>query len=327
MNKLLVINAEEVKALLPMADGILCMERSMIAASNGKVAIPPRLIMPLIDKSGYFGLMPGSCATPDVYGAKVVSLHPGNPSRGLPAIQGFVTLFDHQTGAPIAIIEGAELTAIRTAAASGMATKWLAREGARSHGILGTGVQAGVHIEAVQAVRNIQEIVVWGRSSEKAVALAKAESERTGLNIRATENPEEAAACDIVSTVTSATEPILLGEWIAPGTHLNLVGAHAPTAREVDADTVAGAQIYVDLMESAMNEAGDLLLAIEEGAITEAAIVGEIGKVVSGDLPGRASDDQITIYKSLGVTAQDLFAAHHVLQNALEKGHGKSIDL
>ncbi len=327
MNKLLVINAEEVISLLPMEECILCMERAMVAASKGEVAIPPRLIMPLIDNSAYFGLMPGSSAAPQVYGAKVVSLHPGNPSRGLPAIQGFVTLFDHQTGVPTAIVEGSQLTAIRTAAASGMATKWLAREDARSHGILGTGVQAAVHIDAVQAVRNIEEIIVWGHTPGKATAFVEFHSKRTGLSIRATESAREAAACDIVSTVTSATEPVLMGEWVKPGAHLNLVGAHSPDTREVDAGTIARARVYVDLHDSAMNEAGDLLIAIEEGAITEADLIGEIGNVISGSVVGRTSDDQITIYESLGITAQDLYAAHHAFLAALEKGIGKSVAL
>jgi ornithine cyclodeaminase/alanine dehydrogenase-like protein (mu-crystallin family) len=324
--KLRIINAAEVRELLPMDECVDAMGDAMQAASAGAVRVPPRLLMPLIDDSGYLGLMPGSSAEPRVYGAKVVSLHPSNPAAGLPAIQGFVTLFDHDTGTPLTIIEGGTITAIRTAAASALATRYLAREDARSHGIFGTGVQAVTHIDAILAVRPVDEVVLWGRNADKAEALAKEHSARTGIAIRATKNPEEAAACDIVSTVTGATEPILHGAWLRAGAHVNLVGAHSPKTREADSDVIANASLFTDLLESLFNEAGDVLIPLAKGRISRSDIKGEIGRVVSGELAGRSNDDEITVYKSLGVTAQDLFAAQLVWSKAAAAGRGVEVE-
>lgn len=322
-----VINAAEVRELLPMNECVDLMADAMRAASAGEVLVPPRIIMPLIDDSGAFGLMPGSASDPRVYGAKIISLHEDNPTAGRPMIQGFITLFDHVTGTPLAIVEGAEVTAIRTAAASGLATRLLARENARTHGIFGTGVQAVTHLDAIAIARPGVETIIWGRDSEKAGALAEEQGIRTGQNIRVADDPEEVAACDIISTVTGASEPILHGKWIKPGTHINLVGAHSPNTREADSDLIAKASIYTDLLESLFNESGDVLKPIEEGRIERSTVKGEIGQLLAGDIGGRASDDEITVFVSLGMTAQDLFAAHAVLQKASELGAGTNVEL
>ena len=321
-----IINAAEVRELLPMNECVDLMAGAMRAASAGEVHVPPRTFMPLVDGSGAFGLMPGSAADPKVYGAKIISLHEDNPATGRPMIQGFVTLFDHNTGTPVAIIEGAEITAIRTAAASGLATRILAREDARTHGIFGTGVQAITHIEAIAVARPITETLVWGRDPKKAGALAAEQSQKTGMKIRATSDPTEAATCDVVSTVTGASEPVLLGGWIKPGTHINLVGAHTPDTRESDSDLIAAASIFTDLLESLFNESGDILTPLEEGRIDRESIRGEIGRIVSGQLDGRSSAEEITVYVSLGMTAQDLFAAHAVYEKALATGAGTDVE-
>jgi ornithine cyclodeaminase len=289
--------------------------------------MPLRLFTPLADDSGSLGLMPGSALDPPFFGAKVISLRFDNPAKGLPTVQGYVSLFDHDTGTPVALIEGSSVTAIRTAAASGLATRELARQDARSHGVFGTGVQAVTHIDAVACVREIDRVVVWGRDADKARRFAAQQSARTRLEVTATDDPAYAARCDVVSTVTAATQPILRGEWLQPGCHLNLVGVHTPDAREVDTDAVRRSRVYVDLMESAMNEAGDLLVPIAEGTIDEAHILGEIGQVLAGAVPGRTGDGDITLYKSLGIVAQDLFAAARVYARALEDGAGVEVDL
>ena len=324
---MLIINRQEVERLLSMAACIDAMADAMRAASSGAVTMPLRLFSPLADGSGSLGVMPGSALDPPLFGAKVISLRFDNPAKGLPAVQGYVSLFDHETGRPVAVIEGASVTAIRTAAASGLATRELARQGARTHGIFGTGVQAVTHIDAIACVRDMQEVVVWGRDADKARRFAERQSERTRLHIRATGDPAEAARCDVVSTVTAATEPVLKGEWLRPGTHVNLVGVHTPQAREADTRAILRSRVYVDLMESAMSEAGDLLIPIGEGAIDKAHILGEIGQVLAGGVPGRADDDEITLYKSLGIVAQDLFAAAHVYAQAVERGAGLEVDL
>ena len=322
-----IINRKEVERLLPMADCIDAMAEAMRAASNGAVSMPLRLFTPLADESGSLGLMPGSTLDPPFFGAKVISLRFDNPAKGLPTVQGYVSLFDHGTGTPVALIEGSSVTAIRTAAASGLATRELARQDARTHGVFGTGVQAVAHMDAVSSVRNIDAVFVWGRDADKARRFAAEQSERTKLEVIETEDPAEAAACNVVSTVTAATEPVLKGEWLQPGSHLNLVGVHTPDAREVDTAAVRRSRVYVDLMESAMNEAGDLLIPIGKGAIDTAHILGEIGQVLTGAVPGRTGDADITLYKSLGVVAQDLFAAARIYARALEDGAGVEVDL
>lgn len=322
-----IINREEVEQLLPMADCIDAMAEAMQAVSGGAVAMPPRLFTPLLDGSGSLGLMPASALEPPMYGAKVIGLKPGNPPRGLPFVQGYVSLFDHETGKPLAIIEGASITAIRTAAASGLATRELARSDARTHGIFGTGVQAITHLDAVACVRDVDKVVVWGRDPAKARRFAGQQSQRTGLDVVATDDPAAAARCDVVSTVTAATEPVLEGAWLQPGCHVNLVGVHTPDAREADTRAIERARVYVDLMESALNEAGDLLVPIREGDVDESHILGEIGQVVARSLPGRTGDSDITLYKSLGIAAQDLFVGARIYARALEAGAGVEVDL
>jgi ornithine cyclodeaminase/alanine dehydrogenase-like protein (mu-crystallin family) len=321
-NELRIISAADVRRLLPMAECVDLMAVAMQAASKGEIAIPPRLITPLIDNSAFFGLMPGSTLRPRLYGAKVVSLHPSNPASGRPALQGFVTLFDHDRGCPVAIIDGAEITAIRTGAASGLATRLLANPGAKTHGVFGAGIQAVTHIEAIASVRPIEEARIWARSLQKAQALASKLNSRAGCRTRAVEDPREAAACDVVSVVTGAGEPILKGAWLQSGSHLNLVGAHSAKTREVDDEAVRRSVIYVDLRQSAMNEAGDLLLPMKAGVISPADIKGEIGQLAASEISGRQSPEQITLYKSLGVVAQDLFAAAHVYEAARQQKIG-----
>ena len=322
-----VISAAEVRELLPMSECIDVMAQAMRAASAGEVRVPPRFFLSLYDDSATMGLMPGSVRDPKIYGAKIASLHYENPAKGLPAIQGFVTLFDHDTGTPIAIIEGAEITAIRTAAASGMATRYLAHEDANTHGVFGTSVQAVSHIEAIAAARPIAETVVWGRDFAKAKALAAEQSGKHDFPVRATNDPAEAGACDVISAVTASSEPVLEGRWVHEGAHVNLVGSHTPTAREADSDLVARSSIYADLLESLMNEAGDILIPLEEGRIAASDIKGEIGQVVAGDIPGRTSGDEITLYKSCGNTAQDLYAAHAIYTKAVAQDKGVDVDL
>lgn len=319
---MLMINGREVRALLPMSECIAAVERAMIAVSSGAVAMPPRLITPLIDGSAHIGLMPASARKPALYCVKVINIHPQNPATGLPTVQGFVALFDHETGVPLAMMDAAEISALRTAAASGLATKLLARKSARTHAVMGTGVQAAVHIDAINTVRPITETLIWGRSFEKAKAFAAEQIQRTGLKIRAVASPEEAAACDIVSTVTLAAEPILKAVWLKPGAHVNLVGAHQANVREADSALIKGAAVYVDLLQSALNEAGDILIPLSEGLIDTSHIIGEIGRLATGQIPGRQNDRQTTVYKSVGLAAQDLFAACHVYDRALSSGAG-----
>ena len=322
-----VIDGIEVRKLLPMEECIDVMEAAMLAASSGNVAMAPRLALSLVGQSAHFGLMPGFSAELNMYGAKVISLHPSNAAKGLPSVQGLIALFDYENGEPVAIIEGGQITAIRTAAASGLATRLLGREDAQTCGIFGTGVQAVSHISAMAAVRPVREFVIWGRTEAKAHALVKELTDRYEAIFRVTREPEDAAACDIICTVTRSVEPLIHGEWVQPGAHVNLVGAHLPTAREADTSLMQRAAIYTDLMESARNEAGDILIPVSEGALAWEDVRGEIGCVINGEILGRQSDEEVTIYKSLGIIAQDLFAACSVLEKALTTGVGTDIEL
>jgi ornithine cyclodeaminase len=323
---LLVIRAAEIRELLPMTECIKVMDRAMRAFSSGTVSAPSRIITALGGDSGYFILMPGEMQSPPIYGAKIVGLHPGNPAQGRPAVQGFVTLFDRNSGAPIALVDGAEITTIRTAAASALATRELARQDASSHGIFGAGVQAASHLDSVCAIRDIQHVCIWARDHEKARQFAQQHTERTGIMVSAVKDPAEAAACDIVSLTTNSPEPVLRGAWLQAGAHLNLIGAHEPQDREADSDAVAKSGVYVDSRRGALKEAGDILIPISEGRIRQKHIIGEIGEVLLGNASGRQDGNQITLYKSLGLVAQDLFAAEYVLNNARKTGKGQVVE-
>jgi ornithine cyclodeaminase len=283
--------------------------------------------VPLPDSNNHLGMMPGSAHALPAYGAKIISLHHDNATRQLPAIQGFIALFDSNTGTPVAIIDGASVTAIRTAAASGLATRVLAREDASSHGVLGTGVQAATHIEAIAAVRRIRVVRVWGRDLDRTRHFATAQSRRFDFDVVAMESAADAASCDVVSSVTGAREPVLEGAWLSPGAHVNLVGAHTPTTREADTAALARSAVYVDLLASAQAEAGDILIPVAEGGMRWRDVVGEIGQVLTGDVVGRVDDTQVTVYKSLGIVVQDLFVANYLFEAATAAAMGTTVKL
>ena len=308
-----------------MEQCIEVMEPAMIAASSGSMYIPPRTLFQLQDDSGFFAVMPGASRELDAYGAKVVSYHPANSAKGLPAIQGFVAVFDHQTGQPRAIMDGGVITNIRTAAASGLATRLLARPEAGSCGIFGAGALADVHLQAMCSVRPLEECIIWARRRDQAEALAEKHAARSGVAVRATGDPAETGAWDIVCTTTASPKPVLQGNWVKPGAHINLVGAHTINSRESDTYLIEKSKIYVDLIESTLNEGGDVMIPVREGAINPEHIIGEIGQLLTGDIFGRTNDRQITVYNSLGITSQDLYAARHVMEKALEQGAGTEV--
>jgi ornithine cyclodeaminase/alanine dehydrogenase-like protein (mu-crystallin family) len=324
---LTILTAADVHRLLPMADCLDVMAESMAALSAGKVEVPPRAMTRMPSVPGVFASMPGVSLDPLIMGAKVATIFPNNPAKGLASIQGCVLIFDSETGALSAVMDGAAVTSLRTAAVSGMATRLLANPDGRTHSVYGAGTLASAHIDAIKAARpSIQDVLIWGRNFDKAQALAETEAKRTGLNVRAVESAEEAAKSDIISMVTAATEPVLKGAWLNPGTHLNLVGPHAATVREADTDVITRSSVWVDLMESVMREAGEILIPISEGAFSADRLKGEIGNVVSGGISGRTSTDEITVYKSVGVVAQDLYAAKAIADRAKQTGAGAVVD-
>lgn len=313
---LLVISREEVAAHLSYEVCIPLMRQAMTALSQGRTR---QLLRQIIDLEGgrAFGVMPG--ATAESFGAKLISVFPAAASAA-PSHQGVVALFDPETGAPAAILDASELTAIRTAAASAAATDALARTDARHLAILGTGEQALHHIRAIREIRPVDTVVVWGRSREKAEALAA----RTGAAIADT--PEQAAAqADIICTVTASAEPILLGRWVAPGTHVNLVGSSRAGPVEVDSEIVRRARFFADHEEGVRRQGAEFVSALEAGAIGDDHLLGEIGEVFAGTLEGRTDRHDVTAYKSLGSIVQDLAAGWYLVGRAQTEGWGARV--
>lgn len=321
---MLVITAAQVEALLPMPVAIAAMRSAMIQVSRRAVVLPLRQFMVIPDAPGKLALMPGYIADPPLFGVKTVAKYSHPPGSPHGSHVGIVQLFDAVTGLLLAIIEGGSLTAIRTAAASALATDALARPDATRLAIIGTGEQARRHVTAMAAVRPIAHVSVWGRSPTHARAFA----ESIDLPSTVAASVEAAVAnADIVCTTTAAAEPILFGAALRSGTHLNLVGSAIPTTAEADIETVARSEFYVDYREAALAQAGELRAAIAAGVVGASHIRGEIGELLLGLVPGRSSAGAITIYKSLGVTAQDLAAADVVLRAARAAGIGQDINL
>ncbi|MXW73371.1 MAG: ornithine cyclodeaminase family protein [Chromatiales bacterium] len=306
-------DADTVRRVLRMDACIDLMADTQAAISRGEIAPPLRSFVPVAGGKGGMGIMPGDA--PFAFGAKLMSLYSGNPARGMPMIQGCILLFDRESGAPAALIEGASVTGIRTAAASGAATRALAREDASVLALLGYGVQAETHLEAMRCVRPVREVRVWGPGLEKAERFAAAHAD-DGLAVTVVETAREAVSgADIVCAVSAASEPVIEGRLLAAGCHVNLVGSHTPTTREADGETMGRARVFTEITDFAMKEAGDILLAIEEGFIAEDDLAGEIGAVIDGAIEGRRGEDEITLYKSLGNVAQDLAAAHFIAES------------
>ena len=325
--KTLIIPQSEVPRLLPMPECIDAMAEALAALSRGDAVLPLRSMVWLPDRSGLLGLMPGHLGAPAALGLKVVSFFPGNHGTARDSHQGAVLLFDTGTGELLAVIDASSITAIRTAAVSGLATRLLAKEDAGDLAILGSGVQAGAHLEAMRSVRKLRRVRVASKTLENARSLARRLSDRFDLSIEPVETAKDAVlGADIVCTTTSSREPVLLGQWLEPGTHVNAVGACFAATRELDTPAVVRSRLFVDRRESALHESGDFLIPKQEGAIGEDHILGEIGDLVLGRVPGRRSPDEITLFKSLGIAVEDLAAAHLIHARARTEGAGIAVD-
>ena len=324
----IIITQEEVPRLLPMEECVEVMAQTLKTLAQGDAILPLRSLIRLPDQSGLLGVMPGYLGGPPVMGIKVVSVMPGNHGTEFDAHQGVVLIFETEHGRLLAIIDASSITAIRTAAVSGVSTRALARAEAGDLAILGSGVQAESHLDAMRAVRRLRRVRVWSRNHSSAERFAAQQSERLGFEIepiRSTERAVEGA--DLICTTTASREPVLMGDWIAPGAHINAVGACFPAARELDTAAMRRARLYVDRRESALNEAGDFLIPKREGAFGDEHIVGEIGEVLLGKVAGRRAADEVTLFKSLGLAVEDLAAARHIYHQAEATSSGRVVEM
>jgi len=326
--EVLIINQEEVRKLLPMSDCIDLMGQALETLGRGQGLNPLRPVLWLPDKRGALGMMPGYLGDIEAMGIKVISVFPGNHGTKYDSHQGAVMLFETEHGQLLALVDASEVTAIRTAATSGLATRLLARPEAKNLAILGSGVQARTHLEAMLAVRPIQQVRVWSRDMGNARDFARAALDHHGVKIEVMSTVETAVAgADIVCTTTAAPDPILMGKQLEPGMHINAVGSSVPFTRELDSAAVARSLLFVDRRESTVNEAGDYLLAFKDGVIAESHILAELGEIILGQHPGRQSSADITIFKSLGLAVEDVASAYAIYQAALAQGMGVSVEL
>ncbi|SDS10666.1 ornithine cyclodeaminase [Paenibacillaceae bacterium GAS479] len=326
---MLVIDREEVSELLSMESCISLMETALKDLSAGQAEQQLRSVVP-VREGGLMGLMPAYLIREKIVGAKLISVFPQNHNSGLPSHQGVIALFDATNGSMNAIVDARSVTAIRTAAVSAAATKLLAKRDSRSLSLIGTGEQAQSHFEAMLLVRPIQRVSVWSPNREHAMSFQTKMNAKYGerLTISVCNSAEQAVAdTDIICTITSSTSPVLQNEWIPEGAHINAVGACRARDRELATAIVKRARLYVDRRESAENEAGDYLIPLSEGAIGSDHIIGEIGEALLGQVQGRTSEEQLTLFKSLGLAVEDLAAAAFIYKQASLLGKGKVIGI
>ena len=318
----LVLTHDEVERLLPMRECIDVMQDALAALALGHLYLPLRSVARAPDGKSFMGLMPTHRAGDDAaWGLKAICVVPDNPTRGLDAHQGGVLLFDGETGEIRALLNASAITAIRTAAVSGVATRALAAADAKELAILGSGVQARAHLEAMTAVRDFERIRVYSRTREHAESLAR----ESPVPVEVAESAEAAVrGADVVVTATTSAEPVVSRAWLKDGAHVNAVGACFPTTRELDSDTVADAAVVVDRRESALNEAGDVVIPMREGRFGEDHLRAELGELLIG--AAQLGEAPLTVFESLGLAVEDLAAAQYVLRRAEETATGVLVE-
>ena len=323
-----LLGEKDVRAVLSMDDLIAAMETALDQFSAGGVRQPLRSIVEVSGGHAFYGVMPAYIAEPAALGTKLVTVYHGNAARGLPSHLATIVLQDPETGALQAVIDGRYITEARTAAVSAASAKHLARADARVLAVLGTGVQARSHIEALTRVRRFEELRIWGRDAGRVRALMEELGREAPARVIAAASPHAAAeGADVIALVTASREPVLARASVRDGAHICAVGACRPDQREMDTALVRDARVFVDSRAGALAEAGDLVIPIGEGAIDAAHIAGELGDVFGGRIPGRRSAAEITIFKSLGMAVEDVAAARLAFERASERGLGRGFVL
>ncbi len=327
----LVLSREEVQELLDLDALIDALADAMADLSAGRASVPDRIAALVPQRDGLLAAMPGYVPSLGALVSKLVSLFPRNAGSAIPTHQAVIAVFDPETGSPVALLDGTEITAVRTGACSALSVRLLARENASVLAVIGTGVQARSHVQAVVRVRPITEVLIAGRDRRKADALAMELADDLGVPVRAVDSYAEALEhADVVCATTHALEPVVRRDWLAPGTHVTSVG-YNPAGRELDDQTIVDSVICVESRRAALAPvpagSNDLTQPIRDALITPEHIHAELGELVSGAKPGRASAEQITLYKSVGVAVQDAAAATIVLAKARELGAGRELAL
>lgn len=327
----IVVNGTRVRQFLPMRDCIDAMERALRALARGRADVPLRPVVRVpadgAGAGGALAAMPAYLGDPRSLGVKAISVFAGNEGTVHDSHQGAVLLFDPDHGALVAIMDAGTITAVRTAAVSAVATRLLARPDAGDLAILGAGVQAHSHLDAMRAVRPVRRVRVWSRTTARAEEFAR-RYDASGFSVTAVATAHDAVeGADLVCTVTSSHEPVLMGDWLAPGAHLNVVGASIAAAREVDTTAILRSACFVDRRESALREAGDLVIPIRDGAVAESHIRAELGELLEGQREGRLTPQEITLFKSVGLAVEDLGAADIVYRRAQHDADVPRIDL
>jgi alanine dehydrogenase len=323
------LTREDVKSVLTMPAAITAVEQAFVLLSAGDSVLPLRTNMGVTAHNGSLLAMPAYAGGEiDGLGVKLITLYTDNPTRyALPAIQGIFIVFDPADGRLLAIMEAGYMTAVRTGAASGVATRHLARPNTHVVTLFGTGAQAPYQLEAVCVERPVEQVWVLSRQFHHAVRFAREQEERLGVPICPTADAAQAVrSSDLILTATSAFEPLFDGNWLRPGTHINAVGSHTAAAREVDSTTIRRAKIVTDQTSACLAEAGDILIPLQEGVIDRASIYGEIGQIAAGTLPGRQDDEEITFFKSVGLAIQDVAVASWIARQAEARGIGTELE-
>jgi ornithine cyclodeaminase len=330
----LLVTHRDVAGLLPMKECIDVMADAFRLLAVGDARLPLRQVVSLPGTPNLLALMPGQLGVSSrerhrsAVGAKVITVFPGNDSTPVDSHLGVVLLFEAGMGRLVAIIDASSVTAIRTAAVSAVATRLLANPDAGDLAILGAGVQAMTHLEAMRCVRTLRRVRVWSRTPERCARYAEKARQKFGVAVEVAESAEACVrGADVICTVTASREPVLRGNWIAEGAHINAVGAALPTARELDSAAVTRSRVYVDRRESALAEAGDILIPMSEGAFNADHVRGDLGEVLMGAVPGRESSREVTLFKSLGLAIEDLAAARHIYEKGVALGTGVWVSL
>jgi ornithine cyclodeaminase len=324
----ILLSEKDVRDVLSMDDLIAAMEQALAQYSTGGARQPLRSVLEAGSPQALHAVMPAFIAQPASLGTKIVTVYAANTARGLPTHLATIILLDPETGALRAIMDGRYITEARTAAASAASAKYLATEGARVLAVIGSGVQAHSHVEALTRVRPINEIRLWGRTRANVDRLAAEIEPHVDARVTVSASVEDAVRnADIIALVTASSEPVLRREWVRAGAHVCAVGACRPHQREMDTALVRDARLFVDSRIGALAEAGDIVIPLSEGAITEQHIAAEIGQVIAGTAAGRLSPDEITVFKSLGMAVEDVAAARLAWERAAARKAGREFNL